>query len=286
VDFDPSDDDVDPDPITATDTINTFAQNKGLTDTATASDSDAKSLTRPNVTDAATMADSDAKSVSKPFSDTLTAVEGIKLNPALGKTDTATATDTITKFDPRLGKTDSATATDAVNTFAQNKALADTVSITDVAVKNFTENVDYDRNDADADADPVTMADSPAWATTKVLTDSISGADVIVFSGAKVFTDAVTASESIYTLLTLGESSYLYPDYVVMSDGENPFLQLTFEPFTGVIGGPGYVNQVIVNADSITYPDQSGAGLVVNFYYTDVSDRTVGGYMFNQTPIL
>jgi len=367
VDFDPSDDDVDPDPITATDAVNTLGVGKTLTDAATASDTDAKSLTRPNVTDSVTASESDSKDVSKPFSDSVGATEGIKNNPGLGKTDTATATDTITKFDPRLSKTDTATATDAVNTFAQNKALSDTVSITDVAVKNFTENVDYDRSDADADADPVTATDSPAWITGKTLTDVLSMADGITFSAAKALTDSVTATESIYTLLTLGESTYLYPDYVVASDGSGleqiegyhigvgqnisrtpdtryavngelgmvngsqifgygfdqikrnrGFIQhrrfsvlhgtaainsetsmvnnavlwgvetanVLYENYTGVIGGPGLLNEALMNTEWVTYPDQSNAGLAVNFIYTDASDRTVGGYTVNETPIL
>jgi len=60
----------------------------------------------------------------------------------------------------------------------------------------------------------------------------------------------------------------------------------TYENYTGLIGGPGLVGETRLNSEFITYADTSGAGLVVNFHYTDASDRTVGGYYFNQTPIL
>lgn len=400
VDFDPSDADVDPDPITPSDQIDTFDINKAIADALSATESDEKTLTRPDVSDSVAASESASKDVTKPaVSDAVTAVEGIKNNPQIVKTDSATVTEAITKFDPRLTKTDSVvpseaidefdvgktltdsasmaeaiddfdvgkaltdttnTPTDAIDEFDVGKVLTDTISVTEVLAKNFTEVVDYDRTDADADADPVTATDSPALSTTKPgitatvsmsesaakdatkpgITDTVSMSEssaldiqlvksdniatpydaIGPFVVAAVYTDAITVTESVSTLLTLGESDYVYPDIVYMSDGEEGFVQDRFRftkldytaqvnsgdmllnstviwggatddlaraSYTGVIGYDGFIGQVVMNSDTITYPDTSNAGLVVNFLYTDVDedDRALGGYYFNQTPI-
>ena len=324
VDFDPSDDDVDPDPITPSDAINEFDFNKGLTDTASATESSAKSVTVGDIADNddATVTEAIANNPEIPKTDSVTAVEGIKNNPELAKSDTASATDAITKFDARPAFSDSITApTDAIDDFDIQLAKSDTVNVSDVSVKNFTENVDFDRSDADADADPVTVTETLGFNATHPLSDSFSPSDAApVFTFTNVYTDTATATESINTTLVLGESEYVYPDIVYMSDGEEGFVQDRFRftkldytaqvnsgdmllnsavmwggatddlaraSFTGVIGFDGFIGQVVMNSDTITYPDTSNAGLVVNFLYTDVDedDRALGGYYFNQTPI-
>lgn len=324
VDFDPSDDDVDPDPITPSDAINEFDFTKGLTDTASATESSAKSVTVGDIADNddATVTEAISNNPEIPKTDSVTAVEGIKNNPELAKSDTASATDAITKFDARPAFSDSITApTDAIDDFDIQLAKSDTVNVSDVNVKNFTENVDFDRSDADADADPVTVTEVLGFDATHPVSDSFSPSDAApVFTFTNVYTDTATATESINTTLTLGESEYVYPDIVYMSDGSEGFVQDRFRftrldytaqvnsgdmllnsavmwggatddlaraSFTGVIGYDGFIGQVVMNSDTITYPDTSNAGLVVNFLYTDVDedDRALGGYYFNQTPI-
>jgi hypothetical protein len=324
VDFDPSDDDVDPDPITPSDAINEFDFTKGLTDTASATESSAKSVTVGDIADNddATVTEAISNNPEIPKTDSVTAVEGIKNNPELAKSDTASATDAITKFDARPAFSDSITApTDAIDDFDIQLAKSDTVNVSDVNVKNFTENVDFDRSDADADADPVTVTEVLGFNATHPVSDSFSPSDAApVFAFTNVYTDTATATESINTTLTLGESEYVYPDIVYMSDGSEGFVQDRFRftkldytaqvnsgdmllnsavmwggatddlaraSFTGVIGYDGFIGQVVMNSDTITYPDTSNAGLVVNFLYTDVDedDRALGGYYFNQTPI-
>ena len=318
VDFDPSDDDVDPDPITPSDQINTFGVGLSKTDAVTATESDAKSFEFGGFTDAAGTADAQELDLTKPLTDSLTAVEGAKFSPHLSKTDSATAADAITKFDPRLGKADDVTASEGIDKFDVVLTKTDFVNVTDVSVKNFTENVDFDRNDADADPDPVTMSEIISLGASKPRTDAVSPSDVNIFNFTKVSTDSITAAESIYLNLILGESSYMYPSRVDISDGSNKFVQDWFRfskldytaqlnggdsllnsdviwggsaedlaraPFTGVIGSDGFIGQVVVNSDTITYPDTSNAGLVVNFLYTEADDTTLGGYYLNQTPI-
>lgn len=295
VDFDPSDADVDPDPVSATDVITTLAPSLGKTDSVTMAESDAKDFEFGGFTDAAGTADAQELDLTKPLTDSLTAVEGAKLNPHLNKTDAATIADAITKFDPRLGKTDSVATSEAVDKLDVELTKTDSVNVTDVNVKNFTENVDFDRTDADADADPVSVTEVLAANPTKPLSDAFAPSDAEIINFTKPLSDAYTVTESIYTLLTLGESSYTYPDWVTASDGSAKFLEGWYSytisgtdyyvPYTGVIGAAEPVNTVMVNGDRVLYPDESSAGLVVNFLYTEVDDTTLGGYYFNQTPI-
>ena len=301
VDFDLSDADVDPDPVTASDAIDDFDVTKGLTDTATASESDAKEVTLADIADndATSVADSDAKDFTHGgFSDSLTAVEGIKNNPDIVKTETVTASETVNLFDIRPAYSDTASPTDAVDDFDIQLTKTDTVNVTDVSVKNFTQDVDFDTSDADADADPVTMAESLAANPSKPLSDSVSPVEAQVFEFTNVYTDTATATESINTTLTLGDLTFIYPDFVTVSDGyiggfiKEPYSYTIssteyFVPNTGVIGAAETLNTVIMAADRVTAPDESSSGLVVNFHYTDVDedDRALGGYQFNQTPL-
>ena len=299
VDFDLSDADVDPDPVTATDAIDDFDVDKGLTDTATATESDAKEVTVAELADndAASVTESDVKDFTHGgFSDSLTAVEGIKNNPEIVKTDAVTAAESNT-FDVRPALADSFTPSDAVDDFDIDIVKTDSVNITDVSVKNFTQDVDFDTSDADADADPVTVTEALGFDATHPLSDSVSPVEAQVFEFTGVYTDTASATESISTLLTLGESEYVYPDFVSVSDGYRRFIEEPysytisntdyFVPYTGVMGMAETINTVMLANDRVTTPDTSSAGLVVNFYYTDVDedDRALGGYYFNQTPL-
>jgi hypothetical protein len=299
VDFDLSDADVDPDPVTAADVISEFDFNKGLTDAATATEADAKEVTVGELADSDTtsLSDSDAKEFTHGgLSDSLTAVEGIKNNPEIAKSDSVTTSEAQV-FDARPELSDSATLAEAIDNFDVDLVKADAVNVSDVSVKNFTENVDFDRSDADADADPVNVSEQLATDTTKPLTDSFSLSEAAVINYTAIYTDTATATESINTLLTLGDSEFVYPDFVSVSDGYRRFIEEPysytisstdyFVPLTGVIGAAETINTVMLAANRVTVPDTSSAGLLVNFHYTDVNedDRALGGYYFNQTPI-
>jgi len=188
--------------------------------------------------------------------------------------------------------TDSATASESA-ALSPAKVLTDSVSTPTDAINTFT--------------------------VGKGLTDTATATDVLnLFAISKVLTDSVTMAESISTTLILGQTTPLYPDYVSMADGNgfvfhryttnvpdytevlggadsllnSDYMQSasdshTHENYTGLINGPGLLlTAPLISGEFITYADTSGAGLVVNFHYTDASDRTVGGYYFNQTPIL
>jgi hypothetical protein len=299
VDFDLSDADVDPDPVTAADAISEFDFSKGLTDAATATEADAKEVTVGELADndAVSASESDAKDVTVGgLADSLTAVEGIKNNPEIAKSDSVTTSEAQV-FDARPELSDSATLAEAIDNFDVDLVKADAVNVSDVSVKNFTENVDFDRSDADADADPVNVSEQLAADTTKPLADSFSLSEAAVINYTAIYTDTATATESINTLLTLGDSEFVYPDFVSVSDGYRRFIEEPysytisstdyFVPLTGVIGAAETINTVMLAANRVTVPDTSSAGLLVNFHYTDVDedDRALGGYYFNQTPI-
>jgi len=82
IDFDLSDADVDPDPVTATEQINIFALDKGLTDTASVTEATAKTVVNDSLADTASPAEAAVFNTTKPaIADTFTAVEGIKNEP-------------------------------------------------------------------------------------------------------------------------------------------------------------------------------------------------------------
>jgi hypothetical protein len=285
----------------ATDVVTEFNTDKVLVDSATATDAAAKDFTRPDVTDSVTTADDSSR------------------QPELGKTETITASDAFGPFDIGVNPSDTATATDVVSTLAVSKVLTDSVEMTDFIAKTPGYEFDFDVVDADADPDPVTMADVMAKEFTRPETDTISATDALnLFAVTTVLTDSVSIADSVATLLVLGQTTPIYPDYVSMADGggfvfhryttnvpdytealggadsllNSSYLQNasdshTHENYTGLINGPGLLLIApLIGGEFITYADTSGAGLVVNFHYTDAADRTVGGYQFNQTPIL
>lgn len=354
IDFDPSDDDVDPDPITASD-ADAKGFGKVLTDASVASETDVKSVGKAasdsvtssetintkdvgkSLTDTVTGSDEiNTKAVARVSTDTVTASEADAKSFERGNTDdTVTASDDSTRF-IQPAYSDGVTSEDVLNTFSIGKTLTDdvtgsevqvftvakvlddTVTMTDFVAKTPAYEFDFDTLDADADPDPVTASDVKIIAIQPVYSDSVTGADTVAYAIGKVLTDSVTMTESLVTELILGETLAFYPDYVSMDDGGNfvfhryrtgipdytevlggsdsllnaAYMQnasdgLTYENYTGLIGGPGLMlTAPLVNGEFITYGYSTGAGLVVNFHYTDAADRTVGGYYFNQTPIL
>jgi hypothetical protein len=253
-DYDVTDADADPDPVSMAD-AQAFSLDTTRSDSVSATDAAAKSVTKPDLTDSVTGSDAIVLAASKVLTDSATASEAMAFSPAKVLTDSVS------------------TPTDAINTFTVGKGLTDTATATDV---------------------------------------------LNLFAISKVLTDSVTMAESISTTLILGQTTPLYPDYVSMADGNgfvfhryttnvpdytevlggadsllnSDYMQSasdshTHENYTGLINGPGLLlTAPLISGEFITYADTSGAGLVVNFHYTDASDRTVGGYYFNQTPIL
>ena len=237
VDFDPSDDDVDPDPINVT-------------------DSDAKTITPAGKTDSVSASDSPALQLDIPQSDSITASESNI------KTINTVPTDSVS-----VSESDAKTI---------NTVPTDSVSASESDAKEFTT----------SRSDSVTMSESSILQPSIVKADSVIPSDAVnSITVDLVSTDSVSASESISTTLTLGVTTPMYPELVNISDGTVGFIFTRDEPNTGIIGGPGYVGQIIVNDDKITEGDSSNAGLVVTFHYTDVDDSSLGGHVCNATPL-
>jgi hypothetical protein len=312
VDFDLSDADVDPDPVTATDSINEFDFNKGLSDTPTVTETTAKNFTHGGFSDTASPTESAALDVTIPgIGDSFTAVEGIKNNPNIVKTDNISPSDSINSFNVTAGLSDTlSTPTDAINSFTVNLAKSDTVTMTEVVSRNYTLVEDFDRTDADADPDPVTVTESIAFEQNAVFSDTLSPTESITqFAITTAYSDTASVTESINTLLTLGESTFQYPNRVYALDNDNnpssirgyhrglgesgrAFVQDVFrfgsdgrEEFVGLLGGAGLLNDPQINNDTITYGDSTNAGLLVNFIYTDTDDTELNGHFLNETPL-
>lgn len=239
VDFDLSDADVDPDPVTV-------------------SEADAKTFNKANIPDTVTIADSPA------------------LNPQLAKTDSISASESLGPFDVGLGKTETVTVSEADAKQFTFGGFTDSVSSSDSPAKTFTHG---------GFTDSVSGSDSPVLSPQLAKTESISASESLgPFTVSLGKTDSVTVTESISTELTLGDLFSVYPDNVVISDGDiGGFIINATEPYTGVIGAPGYVGQVIVNDDKITTPDNTNSGLVYEFVYTETM---IGGHQVNETPIV
>ena len=96
IDFDLSDADVDPDPVTASEQINTFGVTKGLTDTASVVEATAKNVGNNSLADTASPVEAAVFNATKPaIADTLTAVEGIKLEPTVKLSSASSGTQTF-----------------------------------------------------------------------------------------------------------------------------------------------------------------------------------------------
>lgn len=221
VDFDLSDADVDPDPVTASDAINEFDFSKGLTDTSSITEATAKNFTHGGFSDTASPVESTAFNVTVPgIGDSLTAVEGIKNNPDIVKSDSVSPSDSINSFNVTSSLSDTLnTPTDAIDSFTINLAKSDTVTMTETVARNYTLVEDFDRTDADADPDPVTVTESIAFNQSAVFSNTLSPTESITqFAITTVHSDTASVTESINTSLILGESTYQYPSRVYMFD--------------------------------------------------------------------
>lgn len=309
------------DSVTSTEAINTKDVGKSLTDTAAATDTVTSFDTSKVVADSASITDAAAKELTRPdVADSIAATDTSYREPGLGKTDSITSTDILNAFDIGTNPSDAVTATDAVSS-SVTTVFSDSVEMTDFIAKTPAYEFDYDVTDADADPDPVTVAEvmtknfgRPDVADTVSATDAIN-----TFAFTKILTETASITDVLVTELILGQTTAFYPDYVSMGDGSG-FVQhrfyalrpdytavlggadsllnssyvwnqstesFAYENYTGLIGGPGLLLVApLVGGEFITYADTSGSGLVVNFHYTDAPDRSVGGYMLNQTPIL
>lgn len=313
IDFDPTDPDADPDPITmadsdtknvgktltdaatATDTalrdvgktlsdtvssaeeINTKHVGKSSTDAVTAADSVNTINTDKVVADSVTPAEALTKELTRPdVADSVTTADTSFRSPGLGKTDSVTSADTLNSFDIGTNPNDAVTASDAVNKFDVTTVFTDSVSITDFIAKTPGYEFDYDVVDADADPDPVTATDVKVLAIQTVYTDAVTGADAKVITVSKVLTDSATMSESINLLLTLGQSNPLY-DFIGMSDDKFYYAPI------GAMVNDHRIHQPLVNGEFVLTTDPN-AGIVYTIR-TESYSYMFAGYGLNENQL-
>lgn len=313
IDFDPTDPDADPDPITMADSdaknvgktltdaataadtalrdvgktlsdtvssaeaINTKDVGKPLTDAVTAADAVNTINTAKVVADSVTPAEALTKELTRPnVADSVTTADTSFRSPGLGKTDSVTSADTLNSFNIGTNPNDAVTASDAVNKFDVATVFTDSVTITDFIAKTPGYEFDYDVVDADADPDPVTATDVKVLAIQTVYTDSVTGADAKVFTISKVLTDSATMSESINLLLTLGQSNPLY-DFIGMSDDK-----FYYAPIGGMVN-EHRIHQPLVNGEFVLTTDPN-AGIVYTIR-TESYSYMFAGYGLNENQL-
>ena len=253
IDFDLSDADVDPDPVTASEQINTLGVTKGLTDTASATEATAKTIGNNSLADTASPTESTAKNFTHGgLTDSLTAVEGIKLEPSIALSDTASPAESAV-FNIQQAFSNTASVTESINT---NLVLGET--------EHFYPNQVYMH-----DTDP---NDSSIRGYHRGLNEG----------GGTVFTQDVYRYRLTDFTGILGQDDSLLNNTVIWDsavDGKGR------DEFVGILGSAGLINQPRINGQSITYAETSSAGLLVNFIYTDTDDTELGGHFLNETPL-
>lgn len=249
VDFDLSDADVDPDPVTASDAINEFDFDKGLTDTSNVTEATAKTVTNNSPADTVSPAEAAVFNVTKPaIADTLSAVEGIKLEPTVQFTPATSGTQTFVitvvssggnKFaidgvtNPVLelasGVTYTFDVSDSSNSGHPLRFKDGSTSYTDGVTVSGT------AGQSGATVTFVVPNDAPASTLLYYCTvhgnamgNSISvpnsltanqvlATEAAVFNIQQAFSNTASVTESINTSLILGESEFMYPDQVFIS---------------------------------------------------------------------
>jgi hypothetical protein len=308
VDFDPTDPDTDPDPIniadadaktvgrpltdavttadtnvkttgkvstdtvTASEAINTKDVGKTLTDSAAATEVITEFNTAKVVADSASITDAAAKELTRPdVADSIAATDDSFRAPALGKTDSVAAADTLNTFDIGTNPNETVSATDN-NAKSIDKPLTDSVSITDVVVKTPAYVFDYDTLDADADPDPVTVADTQAFSVATSRSDSFTPADAInTLAVTKVLTDTATTSDVLVTNFIPG-NTVPFVDFAFASDEK-----FTYSSVLGMLNAH-LIHEPLVNGEFVLTTNPN-AGIV--YTIRTESEYTFAGYQVN-----
>ena len=286
VDFDLSDADADPDPVTASDQVNTVAIGKNPSDTASIAESTAKNITHGGFSDTASMTESTAKVVTLPgVTDSLTAVEGIKLEPSKPFGHSVSASESVA-LNPRPVFSHAVSATESINTSLilgeSNYLYPDFVVTSDGSETGklpgyhigtlrtralTTPDFSYQLNEE------LGMLNEGVVFGTGI--DGISSTN-------RIFIQDRARHRVADISATLGHNDSLL-NTAPLSDAVNDSIART--SFTGVLGAAEQINMAILNSDTITYGDETNAGLIVNFMYTDTQDPEVGGHYLNETPL-
>ena len=286
IDFDLSDADVDPDPVTATDAINEFDFDKGLTDTASITEATAKNFTHGGLSDTASPTESTAFDVTVPgFADSFTAVEGIKLEPNISLSNTVSTTESAV-LNPQLVFSHTASVTESINTtltLGESSYLyPDFVTASDGAETGKVQGYHIGTNRVRVTTSPdysYQMNDEFGMLNeSRLFGESLDG----VQRYNVIFVQDRFRFRTVDTEAVVGDSDSLLNSAPLAAAANDSIAR---RPFTGVLGAAELLNEGIVNSDTITYTDTTNAGLLVNFIYTDTDDTELGGHFLNETPL-
>jgi|9_EtaG_2_1085328.scaffolds.fasta_scaffold01741_5 hypothetical protein len=286
IDFDLSDADVDPDPVTASEQINTFGVTKSLTDTASIVEATAKTVTNNSLADTASPTESTAFDVTVPgFTDSLTAVEGIKLEPDISVSNTVSATESAV-FNSQLVFSHTASVTESINTtltLGESSYLyPDFVVASDGAETGKVQGYHIGTN-------RIRVTTSPEYSYQ--LNDEFG-----MLNESRIFGESLDAIQRYNVIFIQDRFRFRTVDIDGVIGHNDSLLNtaplaaaandsIARRSFTGVLGAAELLNEGIVNSDTITYTDTTNAGLLVNFIYTDTDDPELGGHFLNETPL-
>lgn len=284
IDFDLSDADVDPDPVTASEQINTFGVTKGLTDTASVVEATAKTVTNNSLVDTASPTEATAKNFTHGgLTDSLSAVEGIKLNPSIPLSDTANPVE-VAVFNIQQAFSHTTSVTESINT---SLILGES----DHLYPSFAVAVDGAETGKVKGYHIQGSQVSRSAELGHQLNEDFGMLNEAVLFGENL--DAVqfydkTFIQDRYRFRRVDTSQVITHDGGVLNtsilagasnDG------IARRSFTGVLGSAEQLNDALLNTDTISFPDAINAGLLLNFIYTDTDDPELGGHYLNETPL-
>lgn len=224
LDFDQTDADVDPDPVTTSDAtalaftrpdiadsvaatdaaalhpqpvatdsvatsdgINYLNPTKVLADTATTGDSIGPFVAVSVLADSATTSDADAKTLVRPdVVDSVTVGDSIAISPTKDVQDTTTTSDAINYLDSILDKQEVAVTSDATVVDLTRPDVADSVATSETQTYNTTS----------VQADDTTVSDADTKAITQVSADTATTSDSDAKAVTAVLADSVTVTDA------------------------------------------------------------------------------------------
>jgi len=281
------------DSVTMAQSFGPFNIGKNPSDSITVSESDVKTLTTTR-TDSASITDSPAKTMTpagKTDSISVADVPVKNITPA-GKTDSVTMADSFGPFTIGVNPTDTVNATESIATqliLGESTYLYPTrFSVFDGAETGQVKGFHIGNSDVAsrvADTNYLMNGEFNGMFNNHYLGGE--NRDGIRFNNRVFEQDRFRSRVTDYSAQIANGDSLLNSTVIWDSATDGAGVK----EFTGVIGSSGLIGQPIVNSDTITYGDLVNAGLLVNFIYTDTSDspttgsHAVNGHFLNETPM-
>ena len=279
------------DSVTSAESIGPFSIGKNPSDSVTASDSPASTVTTSRE-DSVTSSDSPAKTFTTARTDSVTSsdVPVKNITPA-GKTDSVTIAESLGPFVIGLNPTDTVNATESLTTqliLGESDHLYPTrVSVFDGAETGQVKGFHIGNSDVASRVADTQYQMNDEFSLLNGHYIGGENRDGIRFYNRVFEQDRFRLRNVDYSAQIANGDSLLNSTVIWDSATDGAGVK----EFTGIINGAGLIGQPIVNSDTITYGDLVNAGLLVNFIYTDTSDspttgsHAVNGHFLNETPM-